>query len=156
MLGACSRRPVMGSKPQVPFAIVPLMLGFVLLFTGALLMCIGWRPDLDATTEGAISEISTGMTNNMTTCSTTATYTVDGRQYVAKSLDSSTSNCDLSVGDPVVVQYDSSNPARGQMQLFYLPWLGLSLALTGMVLLVLGSVFVVFRLFRGVAKPGRG
>ena len=136
-------------KATVPFAIVPLCLGFGLLLTGVILMCLGFRPDLDATIEGSVSDIDGGLnSNNVETCSLSATYTVDGRQYVAHSLDASSGNCDVHVGDPVVVEYDSSNPAKGQIQLAYLPWLGVALSLLGLLLLFLGFVLLVLRLVR--------
>lgn len=133
-----------GEKVKMPFAVVPLMLGFGLLLTGAILLLISLRPDMDATTTGWISELEQGQTtSHVTVCSYNAQFTVNGQTYVASSLDASNSNCDLQIGTPVVVEYNSSNPASNQIQAKYMPWVGGALAIVGILLLMLGGVLLL-------------
>ena len=93
-------------KVKVPLAMLPLLLGFGLLLTGALLLFVSYGPGMDSTAPGSISEFHQGMSSNhVARCSYDAKFTVDGQTYVASSLDSSASNCDLPMGAPVVVPW---------------------------------------------------
>jgi len=131
----------MAEKVSVPFAIVPLLLGFGLLLTGAILLFLALNPAMDSEATGAVSDIQTSHSQGGNPrCSVDATFTVGGRTYTAHSLDSSGTNCELSLGDPVVIQYDAGNPARNQIKLGSLPWLGAGLTAGGLVFLVLGVV----------------
>jgi len=131
----------MAEKVTLPFAIVPLMLGFGLLLTGAILLFLALNPTMDSEAKGAVSDIQTSHSQGGNPrCSVDATFTVGGRTYTAHSLDSSDANCDLSLGDPVVVQYDAGNPARNQIKLGSMPWLGAGLTVGGLVFLLLGVV----------------
>ena len=134
----------MAQKVKVSFGIVPLMLGFGLLLTGGLLLLLAFRPDLDAETTAEVSDIQHSMSgpSNAGRCSLEAEFIVDGKTYVAGSLDASPSNCDVSRGDEVVVQYKSSNPRVSQIRLGYMPWLGGGLTAGGLVLLIVGIVLL--------------
>lgn len=131
-------------KVTLPFAVVPLVMGFGVLLTGAILLFIGLRPDMDSAATGSISEIHQGeSSNHVTRCSYDAVFTVRGQTYVASSLDASGSNCDLKIGDAVVVEYNSANPAKNQIQAGYFLWLGAALLAGGLLLLLLGGGLLV-------------
>jgi hypothetical protein len=131
----------MAEKVTLPFAIVPLLLGFGLLLTGAILLFLALNPAMDSEATGAISDIHTSHSQGGNArCSVDATFTVGGRTYTAESLDASGSNCKLSRGDPVTIQYNSGNPARNQIKMGTMPWLGAGLTLGGFLFLVLGVV----------------
>lgn len=134
----------MAEKVTVPFAIVPLMLGFGLLLTGAILLFLALNPAMDSETTGAVSDIQTTHSGGNAHCSVDAVFTVGGRTYTAHSLDSSGSNCELSRGDPVAIQYNADNPAQNQIKLGYMPWLGAGLTVGGFGLLALGIVLWIF------------
>lgn len=131
-------------KVTLPIAIVPLFLGFGLLLTGAILLFISLNPAMDSETTGSISEIEQGMSSGGNPrCGLNATFTVDGQSYAATSLDSSGSNCERAIGEPVVVQYNAADPTRNQIKAAYFPWLAAGLTAGGLVLLLLaGGLFV--------------
>ena len=119
-------------------AIIPLILGFGLLLTGAIFMFTAFRPDMDSTTQGVITDFDQGQTSGgHARCGLVATFTVDGQSYVARSVDSSPSNCKHRRGDSVEVKYSSANPATSQIEAGYLPWAAVGLTVGGHVFLVL-------------------
>ncbi len=134
-------------QSSMPFAIVPTILGFGLLLVGMILLGTSLRPDMDATAPGRITALPAGQTlSHVTVCSIDAEFTVDGRTYTASSQDASSSNCDLEIGAPVEVDYDSDNPAKSQLHQGYIPWLGGAMAAVGLLLLAAGGVlFVLWR-----------
>lgn len=130
----------MGSAQNLQnVAIIPLILGFGLLLTGGVLMLSALRPDMDAVAPGVITGFDQGQTSGgRARCGLVATFTVDRRSYVARSIDSSRSNCKREIGESVQVKYSSANPARSQIDAGYVPWLAGALAVVGFVLLVFG------------------
>ena len=122
-------------------AIIPLILGFGLLLTGAILLFLALNPALDSETTGTVSDIhTTHDRGGNARCSVDAQFTVGGRTYTADSLDASDTNCDLSRGDPVTIQYNSENPAQSQIKMASMPWLGAALTVVGFILLALAII----------------
>lgn len=139
-----------GEKVALPFGVVPLLLGFGLALTGALLLFVSFRPDMDATATGTISSIDQGMSSShVARCGYDAVFTVDGRTYVASSLDSSAANCERQIGEEVVVEYNAANPARSQIRADDIPWLAGGLCAGGALLLLLGVALLV----RAMRRP---
>ena len=133
-----------GGQSTMPFAIVPTIIGFGLTLVGSILLLTSLRPDMDAQADGRITQLPAGQTvSQVTVCSIDAVFTVDGRNYTTTSQDASSSYCDLEIGSPIVVDYDSSNPASNQIHEAYIPWLGGALAFVGLILLALGAVLFV-------------
>lgn len=128
----------------MPFAILPTILGFGLALVGMILLGTSLRPDMDATAPGRITALPQGETlSHVTVCTIEAQFTVDGRTYSTTSQDASGSNCDLEIGAPVEVDYDSDDPATNQLHQGYIAWLGGAMATAGLLLLALGGVLFV-------------
>lgn len=59
---------------------------------------------------------TTGRSTTTTrTCAPIVEYTVDGKKYTTKS-NTYTAPCNIHIGDPSIVKYDSSNPAKGNVK----------------------------------------
>jgi hypothetical protein len=99
---------------------------------------------VDATATGSVIEIAQGQSSGGNyRCGLKAEFTVDGKTYVAGSLDSSDANCEFQVGDAIEVEYQSANPNVSQIHDPFFAWLAIGLTAGGAVLLLLGIALLV-------------
>jgi hypothetical protein len=121
---------------------LPLLLAFGLLLSAGIFWFLTSR--VDATTTGSVIDIEQGQSSGANyRCGLKAEFTVDGKTYVAGSLDSSPANCKLQVGDAVEVEYQSANPKVSQVHDPFFVWLAGGLTAGGVLLLLLGIALLV-------------
>lgn len=124
------------SRPGIVGSLFPLAFGALFIVVGIFIVNGDVKGDTETT--GQITSVNVNRGNDSTTCSLTASYTVDGTTYTASTYGSSSGNCNKSVGQDVTVEYKSIDPRVGKVHgsgdgLFWLfPIIGAFVFLAGL------------------------
>jgi hypothetical protein len=83
---------------------------FVPMFFGNITGINNMTATTSATVVSVGTAVSTGTNNGGSTCSLTASYTVNGTPYTQQELGGSSSNCGLVQGQTITINYDPASP----------------------------------------------
>lgn len=113
--------------------------------------------DMTETTKATVSQVGAPETTrssdgtSSTTCAMTAAYTVDGKQYSSTSTSKSSSQCGLSAGQTVTINYNPNNPAawahdvatiKSFLGIFF--WAGVVVLVASIVTFVIRLLSIIF------------
>jgi uncharacterized membrane protein len=128
-------------RPGIFGALVGILFGVVFIFAAGFFVNLMGINKMTATTTATVVSVgnsqtsgSTDSSNNTNTCPLTVRYTVDRQEYTKQSSVSSSSNCALSTGQNISINYDPANPSSWAYDLK-----------------TLGLIFKIFPLFGALA-----
>ena len=131
------------TRPGILGSLIGIIFGVPFLFIG--LFIAGTGADTDSVTTGTVSQLSVSNSGDSgPTCTITATYKVDGKEYVKTAAISSSGDCSKSVGTPVEVKYNSANPAEAEVGPSSF-WFGLIFVGAGLLVMVTGILTFLIR-----------
>lgn len=137
-------------------AVTGVVVGIVMLFAPSIINGISGVNKMTATTTATIVSVgapkSTGVTNSTDTntaqtCTLTATYTVDGKEYTAQESGSSSANCGKAVGEVMSINYNPANPNNWSHDVKTIKAVGKIFFWFGILAIITGSITFVIRLF---------
>ncbi len=101
-------------RPGIFGTIGGMVIGIIFMFIPTLFGTITNINNMTATTSATVvsvgTAVSTGTNNGGSTCSLTASYTVDGTPYTQAESGNSSSNCGLVQGQTITINYDPASP----------------------------------------------
>jgi len=147
-------------RPGIFGTLAGVVVGAVLLFVPNLFGNITGINQMTATTEATIVSInqqqqtttdSNGNRQNSTTCTPTAKYTVNGKEYTQASSISSSGACSLVAGQKETINYNPDNPVKwsSDVKTFktimkFFPWVGLIVLVTSLFTFTIRLLSIIF------------
>lgn len=135
-------------RPGIFGTIIGMIFGVVFMFTPAFIGNITNIDKMTSQVQATVTEVNSGTDG---VCSLKASYLVDGEQYTNQSSFSSSDYCSLSIGQSIVVNYDSTNPGSwgygvnkigGFMKIFF--WAGLLVLISSIITFFIRLFSIIF------------
>ncbi|MDO8507683.1 MAG: DUF3592 domain-containing protein [bacterium] len=150
-------------RPGIFGTVAGVLFGVLFLFIPTIFGNMSGINKMTATTQATV--VSVGMntntntnttsrtrsSNNSPSCSLTARYTVDGKEYTKQASTSSSGNCGLSEGQTVTINYDPANPASWTkdakttgiaLQAFF--WIGILMIISSLITFIIRLLSIIY------------
>lgn len=149
-LGGKKRPGIFGTIGGMVFGIIFMLIP---TFFGALTNINNMTATTSATvvSVGVPQTTTTSSGSTSSSCPATASYTVNGRQYINQSAMSSSNYCSLTQGQTISINYDPANPgswAYGAktislfIQIFF--WVGLLILISSIITFIIRLLSIIF------------
>ncbi|MEI7690082.1 MAG: DUF3592 domain-containing protein [bacterium] len=142
-------------RPGIFGTLLGLVIGIVFLFVPTVFGNLSGTDKMTATTSATVVAVgmNTGSSdsNNSGTCPLTARYTVNGKEYTKQSSMSSSSNCSLSEGQTITINYNPDFPSSWAndvksfgffLQIFF--WAGMFVIISSIVTFIIRLLSIIF------------
>jgi len=134
-------------RPGIFGAVIGIVLGIIFMFVPTIVGDISNINKMTATTTASVVSVGTGSD----ACSLTVRFVVEGKEYTKQSSMNSSSQCSLSEGQTITINYDPANPASWGygngtigwvLQIFF--WAGLLVVLSGIATFIIRLLSIIF------------
>lgn len=136
-------------RPGIFGTLVGIAMGVLFMFIPKIVNGLTQFDKMTATTEATVIEVGTNTSSN--TCSMKVHYTVSGKEYTQQSTSTSSSNCSLTAGKSIVINYDPTNPGFWEyniktldrfLQIFF--WAGLLAFVSSIITFFIRLLSIIF------------
>jgi hypothetical protein len=134
-------------RPGIFGAVLIVILGTIFLFVPTYIGNFAGTKSMIATTTATVTAVN----NNTDTCSLTASYIVNGQTYTKPGSDSSSSDCALTVGQSITINYNPETPGAWShnvksleafLKIFF--FAGVIMIISGLVTFIIRLVSIIF------------